>query len=547
MNKRTGSYYTPANLSQFMLEYLLPHFKNETELSILEPSLGDGSFAKALNGINLPKKINKATFIGIEKQKKVLDKTKNDFKNTNPIVNFKFECNDFLLFHKSCVKKFDMIIGNPPYIKKSFLTKTQRKLSNDLQRASGLTDFAIKNIWSAFVTGSTELLSEKGILGFVLPSELLQMDYTKSLLDFLCNRFRRLEIFTFDELLFECKGQNTVLLLAYKQHESHGQFYANISDIRQLEARDFHLSSNKGLQEANIKWTHHLLPVDDLQFLDNIRKRLQHIGHYCETKPGVVTAANEFFVINETSRKELGLQNYIQPILAKGMYVNGGVIFSKSDFKELKADNKPVHLLAIPENRINRLSQKLTEYIETGVEKKYDVRYKCKLRDHWFVVPNVSDSPAAFFLKRCHHYPKILRNDAHVLVTDTAYKIKMKKNFTVNDLIYSFYNSITLCFTELTGRFYGGGVLELTPEEFKNLPIPYVHIDKRAFKQFETSFENKSSIEDILLMNDNKIMAETLRLSKSDITRIRNIYSTLCAKRLRKNKSIEERSTIPAN
>lgn len=40
----------------------------------------------------------------------------------------------------------------------------------------------------------------------------------------------------------------------------------------------------------------------------------------------------------------------------------------------------------------------------------------------------------------------------------------MKEEFEINSFIYLFYNSLTLIFAELEGRYYGG-VLELIPSE----------------------------------------------------------------------------------
>jgi adenine-specific DNA-methyltransferase len=64
--------------------------------------------------------------------------------------------------------------------------------------------------------------------------------------------------------------------------------------------------------------------------------------------------------------------------------------------------------------------------------------------------------------------------------------------------IFSFYNSLTLVFAETNGRYYGGGVLELTPSEFKKLPIPYINISASKFEDFTNEFENKENIEEII-------------------------------------------------
>lgn len=85
---------------------------------------------------------------------------------------------------------------------------------------------------------------------------------------------------------------------------------------------------------------------------------------------------------------------------------------------------------------------------------------------------------------RSHNYPKLIKNDAGVLVTDSGYKISMLNGYSINDFIYSFYNTLTLIFAEMDGKYYGGGVLELTPSEFKNLPLPIVSVTSKEFDNF---------------------------------------------------------------
>jgi adenine-specific DNA-methyltransferase len=74
-------------------------------------------------------------------------------------------------------------------------------------------------------------------------------------------------------------------------------------------------------------------------------------------------------------------------------------------------------------------------------------------------------------LKRCHHYPRLVLNQAEALTTDTAYRI-VPKDITGSKLVGCFVNSLTALTAELEGRHYGGGVLELVPSEIERLLIP---------------------------------------------------------------------------
>ena len=110
----------------------------------------------------------------------------------------------------------------------------------------------------------------------------------------------------------------------------------------------------------------------------------------------------------------------------------------------------------------------------------------------------------------------------------------MKYNWDLNSFIFSFYNSLTLVFAETNGRYYGGGVLELTPNEFKKLPIPYVNINSDEFENFTNEFENKENIEEILHKYDEQILGKALNLNDEEITRVQNIRQKLINKRMRK-------------
>lgn len=140
------------------------------------------------------------------------------------------------------------------------------------------------------------------------------------------------------------------------------------------------------------------------------------------------------------------------------------------------------------------------------MDRLIDKRYKTSIRDTWYEVPNVGTAPEAFFFKRCNKYPKLIKNNAHVLSTDSAYGVTMRGDYVSKDLIYSFYNSLTLSFAELNGRYYGGGVLELTPNEFKKLPVPYYSVTEAKFSSYVKEFKDKDSIKDVCFQNDKAIL-----------------------------------------
>jgi adenine-specific DNA-methyltransferase len=522
MNKKqTGSYYTPNYLAAFISKRVLQHFGSKKKLSLLEPSVGDGSF---LNGIN--ELSSKNIYIGT-----ALDINKEELNKAEEICdleNIEFINQDFLDFESK--KRYSIILGNPPYIKGNRLNQEQLAKCSEIHAKADLAKRSIKNIWTSFIVKSTELLQKTGVLAFVLPAELLQVKYTEEIRTFLRANFERLEIFTFDDLMFECKGQDTVVLFAYKKAKEKGLFYANIEDKKQLLSNDFNLNQHSTLIDVDMKWSHHILTSEEITFLFKLKNRFKPVRDYCDSKPGIVTAANKYFIVDEKTVADYNLEKYTERIVQKGLFVNGSVVFGSEEYDDIVAADLPSKLIRFQNSDKGRFSKKVESYLDIGVQQEIPNRYKCRIRNNWFVIPNVAIEPEGFFFKRSHHYPKLLKNDAKVFVTDSAYKIEIKESFNIESLIFSFYNSLTLCFAELEGRYYGGGVLELTPSEFKKLPLPYINISKNKFNSFRKRFENKTSIDDVMKYYTKSILG----INEEDFQKLESIRKKLIKKRMRK-------------
>lgn len=91
-----------------------------------------------------------------------------------------------------------------------------------------------------------------------------------------------------------------------------------------------------------------------------------------------------------------------------------------------------------------------------------------------------------------------------------------------------------MTFSEILGRSFAGGLLELTPKEFKSTPLPYIEIDNEEFEQFKGSFKKKSDISEILVTNNMKILTNTFNCSQKDIKTIEEIRLKLLDKRHKK-------------
>lgn len=489
-------------------------------IKILEPSCGDGVFVDAIeSSFRCERYRLDAVEISIE----ALDSANRTERQNVSLFN-----DDFLFWQPA--NDYDLVIGNPPYIARKRLDQEQAKKCKEIHLSHGLDDREVSNIWTSFVVKSSAMLSDSGMLAFVLPTELLQVNYAKEIRKFLLEEYHRLEIISFKSLAFQDIEQDTVILIAYKNTSMEkGLFFAEVSDIQQLRSQNLNFLGHHG--DHNAKWSSYILSEEDMLFIDTVASKFKRVSDYCKSVAGIVTAANSFFILPTNKVKTLKLSRYVKKIVQKGMLVNGAIEISQHMYDEISKSGKPCYLIdlnGIPESEFH---EELVTYLDEGLHSGINERYKCKLRERWFDVPTIWRSEGVFF-KRGHLYPKLMVNNADVYVTDSAYRIKMNEEHDIESLTYSFYNSLTLLFSELNGRYYGGGVLELTPNEFKSLPIPFFKINKKEFNIFSEKFNNKKSIDEILRENNKKILSNC-ELSDDEIDKIHNIYVKVKNRRLR--------------
>lgn len=526
MSKSTGSYYTPDILAEFIVDRAIRYFKIKPTLRVLEPSCGDGVFLQAFQNANIKGEI----FLdAVEKNLRAIKLANKNTLRLNEKIKTTFMHSDFLKVN--LVSGYDLVIGNPPYIGRKLLTEQQKSVCAKIHISGGLTAKSIRNIWPAFVIKSSQLLNENGMLALVLPGELLQVNYAKEIQNYLEKNFLSVEILAFENLVFSALGQDVVVVFAYKSSKSLGVRYAKVKSVEKLD-QPIEFVKRESLT-AN-KWSNFSLEDDDLHFLNTISKNVKAVSSYCSSSPGIVTGANNFFIVNKEIVDKYKLEAYSKPILQKSSLVGSGVSFRDSQLKKLQDSNERCFLIDLGDTPYKTLPLEVKSYLQIGKKNNVHAGYKCRNRTPWYNIPVVW-TPIGMFFKRLHLYPKIVRNDAKALVTDTAYRIIPGANYNIESIIYSFYNSLTLAFCELKGRYYGGGVLELTPLEFKGLPLPYKGITQKEFSKFDLEFKNSAQIDNLIKKNDSFLLS-TLNLNSSEIDRIQKIREKLLVHRLRSAK-----------
>jgi adenine-specific DNA-methyltransferase len=483
--------------------------------NILEPSAGDGRFIEALLSSN--RHIHSIE-IDKDKTKKLTDR---NFLNTD------VTCDDFIDYAINHNEKYSLIIGNPPYISKKNMIEKQRITSLNLLDYFELPHNLFQNLWVSFILASIKLLSYNGAIFFVLPFEFLQVQYAEKLRNFLETKFNTIKIITFEERIFKLIEQD--ICLVYLGNQINAKPYIQYTTIdNPVNANPIFQSvimRNKPLK----KWSNCILNDIETEILNMISHKYPKIREFGDISPGIVTGANDFFILNVDEAKKLNMYDYCLKIVSKSASISDKLMFSDEDYNHLLNTNKKVLLLDLNGILQSSFSDELNQYLDKGIISKINKRYKCSIRKRWYDVPIIKNGDVCFF-KRYNSIPRIIINNAKVFTTDISYNIRFHNNIDKSSFVFSFYNSLTLVLCEYNGRFYGGGVGELVPSEFKDLHIPYCQVDQNHVDKLDEMFRNKTDIRSIIDYVDSIV----LNLPEEQKTLLQDIRNRYIKRRLKR-------------
>ena len=528
--KLRGAYYTPLQLANAMVSLVA----SQNITNVLEPSCGDGVFLDSLALLGLINDIPNITAVEIETDE--VEKVGNKYKNNKNVhvVNA-----DFLDFYQRVYGKetYDLILGNPPYIRYQYLTEEQREMQSSILTSHGMKSNKLINAWVAFLVACVQLLSENGKIAFVIPAEILQVAYAEDLRLFLSNQLSKITLLTFEQLVFPDIEQEILVFIGEKDKEEKGIRIIELSNLEDFKKLDLNSNGFQKLKHVKEKWTKYFVSADEIKVIQSIRddKRFTKFSDLALINVGITTGNNTYFSVDKQTADKYELSSVTLPLIGRSSHAHG-IFFTDSDWQENIDADKRAMLISFPDTPYEEYAAEHKAYIELGEKNGENKGYKCSIRDRWYIVPSVW-VPDAFFLRRNNLYPKFVLNRCNAVSTDTMHRIKFNEGVNAENVLLSYYNSISFAFTEICGRSYGGGVLEILPGEVGNIMLPVItNIDEalknELLERIDTIVRNDEDIEAALDLVDQKLLVEILGIDKSICTSCRQIWEKMQKRRL---------------
>lgn len=469
LRKARGAFFTPPALAHFLSEWAI----RSSADTVLEPSCGDAAFllpavdrlralgAKAdmpgqLHGVEIHDASATAANTRLAAHGASARIAIGDFFDEGPPPS-----------------KYDAVIGNPPYVRYQQFSGDARAKSLQAALAQGVRLTGLASSWAAFTIHASHFLKEDGRLGLVLPAELLTVNYASQVRRFLLDRFAKVRLVLFEELVFPDVLEEVVLLLAEGSGgaPSFEVYQArNLNDLERMCSDSWVGYAPAGDQ----KWTPALLPAAALDVYARLTDDAGFstlLGGWGETYLGAVTGNNDYFSLTRAEVAKLKLdQSELLPISPPGSKHLRGLTFGSAAWESLAKEGKRCFLFAPGP----KLSAAARAYIAKGEKEGVHLTYKCRNRTPWWRVPLV-ERPDLLFTYMNHDRPRLITNDAETQFLNSLYGVKL------NDAVRAIgrellplvcLNSATLLGAEVVGRAYGGGMLKHEPREADLLPVP---------------------------------------------------------------------------
>lgn len=210
--KKEGIFFTPPSTISRHLTLLEPYFKNIK--TVLEPCCGSGEFIRGLH-----QKYPQVKITGIEKNSTIVASIRD---LSGPNIDIMED--DFLNHQFSNL--FDLIIGNPP-----FFVIRKKEVPEEYH------PFFIgrPNIFILFILRSLSLLTESGILSFVLPKNFTNCLYYQPTRDLINEHYQIIALENCDDKYLDTQQKTIILILQKKKSIANKHFMLSLNGYTLFE------------------------------------------------------------------------------------------------------------------------------------------------------------------------------------------------------------------------------------------------------------------------------------------------------------------------
>lgn len=499
----SGQFFTPPVISNFMTS-LVPIDSKDT---VLDPACGTGVFIESIQNST-----NTQSLTGIDKDPLMVYTSALRSHISKQESDTTLLTQDFL--QTETTKKYDIIIGNPPYNK---FQNTNVDISDTFDNKYNLS--RLSNLYALFFLKSCKLVAKNGYIVLLTPTEYLQTKYGNTLKrvfkdKFCIDKFIKLDWETeiFNALTTVCI---TVLQKTDSNKDSTVEFYTSNSpdDLDSLLDSERPTTMKQDELCCTDKWTQYFQTIKYKRYLD----KTVPLDTFADTKRGISTGYNEYFTFSKSELDSHDIeQKYIQPVLTKSKDAKY-YTFTEKDFETLSEKDRKIYLLYYQNGTV---SDSLREYINYGEKIDADERYVTSHRNPWYSMEYRDPAPilATVFSRNDMRF---IHNQKKVVTLSAFHGIYPKRTdkIWVTALLAYLNSDVALDLLKTQHREYADGLTKLEPGDLSKIPVldfnkvseDSLHTLSNLFKSLNKARRDKSTDEQEIQNKLNKTILSLLK------------------------------------
>ena len=527
--KDLGAFYTPSAITDFATEWAV----TDARARVFDPGCGDAAFlvsaAKRLQHLGSPN--ISAQVYGADLNPDALATAARELEQVGAARPTLIQGNFFNLgadLFSPDLHQVDALIGNPPYVRYQLFRDETRAAALRAAARAGVILPQLTSSWAPYVVHASTFLRPGGRMALVLPGELLHVGYAAAIRDFLLREFSELTIITFEDKVFPGALEEVVIILGVKNPGDGSLRVRRLKTLEDLrEGPAAVLSKVQRSIKPDQRWLTALLEEGEVSAAAEVieRARYRRLGEMGRVDIGVVTGANDFFVLSREDVETHQLPpSVLLPAISKAVHVQG-TRFTADDWK----GQDPSYLFVAD---VRSAKGKVARYIEHGEKLGLPARYKCRVREPWYQVPYIR-KPDLFLTYMSHIAPRVVVNEAGAAHTNTVHGIFLSDPLLAAPLAAAFLNSATLMSAEIAGRSYGGGVLKVEPGEAVRILVP--RLTPRLIENLRAALPKIDGLVRSRQIDEASAAVDRIVLGKNFLrVEIEKIRSVLCSLRARR-------------
>jgi type I restriction-modification system DNA methylase subunit len=403
-------------------------------------------------------------------------------------LNDKIICANSLLEMPFSENSFDVVIGNPPYVRQEAIKEQKEALNKIYEVANGTAD-----LYVYFYELGIRMLKPNGLKGFICSNKFFRAKYGESLREYILKNTVIEQIADFNGVkIFEAATVDSAITILKKQipHENITFKVVNIDLI----------NSYKMKQNDLTKTSFTFVSLKEL----NIKKKMEQLGiplkeWNIDFYIGIKTGFNEAFIIDETIKDELIKKDkksaeIIKP-LVRGRDINKYSFDFANKWLINSHNNPPINIENYPiiKEHLDQYYDKLEKRGDKGLT-PYNLRncaYLDKFDNVKIVYPDIADKLTFTFDNEGYYF----NNTVYFIDCSSKYLFALLNSKIVN-YYYGFISSQL-----------GSKGLRAFTVYLKEIPIPKIEEEKQqAFiKLVDEILEAKLKIKDYKILLEEAI------------------------------------------